>query len=56
MAGPLTSRKDLLFVIDIQRYQSHQNCKMIIWLVYDPEGIIKNHRGLENDLTQQHNK
>lgn len=39
-------------IIDIQRYQSHPNCKTLVCFVYDPEGIIKNPRGIENDLTK----
>lgn len=38
-------------LIDIQRYQSHQNCKTLVCLVYDPEHRIANPRGLEDDLS-----
>ena len=37
-------------IIDIQRYQTHPDCKALICFVYDPEGRIANPRGLENDL------
>lgn len=40
-------------IIDIQRYQSHPDCKILICFVYDPEGWISNPRGLENDLDQE---
>ena len=35
---------------DIAKYQSHPNCKSLYCFVYDPEGIIRNPRGLEKDL------
>jgi hypothetical protein len=37
-------------IIDIARYQSHQNCKTLICFVYDPDGRISNPRGVERDL------
>jgi hypothetical protein len=37
-------------IVDIQRYQTHPDCKALICFVYDPEGRIANPRGLENDL------
>lgn len=42
-------------IIDIQRYQSHPDCQTLICFVYDPEGQIANPRGLENDLSGEHN-
>lgn len=38
--------------IDAARYKSHQQCKTLVCLVYDPTGAIKNPRGFEADLTQ----
>ena len=37
-------------IIDIAKYQSHPNCKQLYCFIYDPEGIIRNPRGLEKDL------
>ena len=37
-------------IIDIAKYQSHPNCKRLYCYVYDPEGIIRNPRGIEKDL------
>ncbi|KAB2834066.1 MAG: DUF2321 domain-containing protein [Candidatus Dadabacteria bacterium] len=37
-------------IIDINRYKTHPDCKLLFCFVYDPEGIISNPRGLENDL------
>ena len=37
-------------IIDIAKYQKHPNCKCLYCFIYDPEGIIRNPRGLENDL------
>jgi hypothetical protein len=36
--------------LDIQKYQTHPNCKTLICFIYDPEGKISNPRGLEQDL------
>jgi len=38
--------------LDIQKYQTHPNCKTLVCFVYDPEGRIHNPRGLERDLEQ----
>ena len=43
-------------MIDIQRYQSHPDCKRLLCFVYDPGGEIKNPAGLETDLTRVHDK
>ena len=37
-------------IIDIAKYQSHPNCKCLYCFVYDPEGNVRNPRGLEKDL------
>lgn len=37
-------------IVDIQRYQAHPDCKALVCFVYDPEGLIGNPRGIENDL------
>lgn len=37
---------------DIARYNEHQDCKSLICFVYDPESIILNPVGLENDLNR----
>jgi hypothetical protein len=37
---------------DIERYKSHPNCKKLICFTYDPEGLIANPRGIENDLNR----
>ena len=37
-------------ILDISRYQNHPSCKILFCLVYDPESLIVNPRGLENDL------
>ncbi len=39
-------------IIDIAKYQSHPNCKSLYCFVYDPEGIIRNPRGMEKDLAE----
>ena len=37
-------------IIDIAKYQSHPDCKQLFCFVYDPDGNIRNPRGLEKDL------
>ena len=38
--------------LDIKKYQTHPDCKILVCFVYDPEGKINNPRGLEKDLEQ----
>lgn len=40
--------------VDILRYQSHQDCKILVCFVYDPSGQCMNPTALENDLTKDH--
>lgn len=40
-------------IVDAVRYQSHPDCDTLICFVYDPEGIIGNPKGIENDLTRE---
>ena len=37
-------------MLDIGRYKSHADCKHLICFVYDPDNLIVNPRGLEDDL------
>ncbi len=37
-------------IIDIAKYKQHPNCKSLYCFVYDPEGFIRNPRGVEKDL------
>ena len=39
-------------IVDIEKYQSHPDCKTLICFVYDPEGRIGNPKGIENDLNR----
>lgn len=41
-------------LIDIGRYQAHQNCKTLICLVYDPCSHIRNAPGLRSDLSKKY--
>jgi REase_DpnII-MboI len=38
-------------LIDISRYQAHHDCDTLVCLVYDPQGFVRNPRGLEGDLS-----
>lgn len=40
-------------IIDISKYKTHPDCKLLYCFVYDPEGYITNPRGLENDLNDE---
>ncbi|MGE5357047.1 MAG: hypothetical protein ACM3PT_12500 [Deltaproteobacteria bacterium] len=37
-------------IIDIAKYKTHPDCKLLFCFVYDPEGYINNPAGIENDL------
>ncbi|WPQ62647.1 hypothetical protein SIO70_30255 [Chitinophaga sancti] len=37
---------------DIARYQMHPDCETLLCFVYDPEGLIGNPAGIENDLSK----
>ena len=52
---PSLSTKDLgeQLLVDIAKYKSHPYCRNIFCVVYDPDDIIKNPRGVENDLNGQ---
>ncbi|MDT0555049.1 DUF2321 domain-containing protein [Patiriisocius hiemis] len=43
-------------IIDIAKYKTHPNCKLLYCFVYDPEGYINNPRGIENDLNDDKSK
>lgn len=43
-------------IIDIAKYKTHPDCKMLYCFVYDPEGYITNPRGIENDLNDETNE
>lgn len=40
-------------IIDIARYATHPDCKLLVCFTYDPEGRISNPRGLETDLEKR---
>lgn len=42
-------------IIDIAKYKTHPDCKVLYCFVYDPEGYINNPRGIENDLNDDAN-
>ena len=41
-------------IIDIEKYQVHQDCKQIYCFVYDPEGYLGNPTAIKNDLEKAH--
>jgi len=41
---------------DIARYKNHPDCDVLYCFVYDPQGLISNPRGLENDLDAESNE
>jgi hypothetical protein len=38
---------------DVARYERHPDCKALVCFVYDPEGLIANPRGVEDDLSRK---
>jgi hypothetical protein len=40
-------------IVDVAHYRTHPSCKVLMCLVYDPNGRIANPRGLENDLSSK---
>jgi hypothetical protein len=40
---------------DIVRYRNHPNCDSLVCFVYDPEHLIGNPAGLEDDLSRNEN-
>ncbi|HWY55030.1 MAG TPA: hypothetical protein VNZ03_11240 [Terriglobales bacterium] len=42
-------------IIDIDHYKQRPECKALVCFVYDPDHRMKNPRGLENDLSNEHN-
>lgn len=43
-------------IIDIDRYKSHPDCDTLICFVYDPDSLINNPGGLENDLNRKNDE
>ena len=41
--------------LDIAKYSTHPDCKELYCFVYDPESLIRNPKGLENDLSGNKN-
>jgi hypothetical protein len=41
-------------IVDITRYKSHPDCRLLFCFVYDPEGRIANPTGIEKDLSGEH--
>lgn len=37
-------------IVDVARYKEHPDCNTLVCFVYDPDGYIRNHVGLCNDL------
>ena len=50
------SPKDLgeELIIDIEKYQTHPDCKHLYCFVYDPEGLLGNPVGIKADLEAKH--
>jgi len=41
-------------IIDIERYQEHPDCKILLCFIYDPEGRLANPETLELDISKPH--
>ncbi len=40
-------------ILDVGRYRSHPDCKILVCFIYDPENRVKNAAGLKTDLAKQ---
>jgi hypothetical protein len=50
--GLLAKEVSEQLIIDAAKYRLHPECKTLVCLVYDPEGLVKNPRGIERDLAR----
>lgn len=41
-------------IIDIEKYQKHEHCKVLYCFVYDPDMFISNPKGIIDDLENNH--
>lgn len=41
-------------IVDIARYKVHPDCARLLCLIYDPDSLIRNPKGLEIDLSKTH--
>lgn len=41
-------------IVDIEKYQTHPDCKFLYCFVYDPEGLLGNPVGIKSDLESSH--
>lgn len=41
-------------IVDIEKYQTHPDCKKLYCFVYDPEGLLGNPVGIKSDLEAAH--
>ncbi len=41
-------------IVDIEKYQTHPDCKKLYCFVYDPEGLLGNPVGIKSDLESAH--
>lgn len=41
-------------IVDIARYKVHPDCVRLLCLIYDPDSLIRNPKGLEIDLSKTH--
>lgn len=40
-------------ILDIEKYRNHPDCDNLFCFIYDPDGLLANPRGLENDLNDK---
>jgi hypothetical protein len=54
MTRPTLSQRQLAdeLIVDKERYRSHHECRILVCLVYDPEGRCDNPTALETDLSE----
>jgi hypothetical protein len=39
-------------IVDIQKYRTHPECKVLFCFVYDPKSLLRNPESIERDLSK----
>jgi hypothetical protein len=54
MARPGRDNKKIAeeLIVDAARYRGHPDCRILVCMIYDPEGVVPNPRGVEADLNR----
>ena len=58
MARPGRDNKKIAeeLIVDAAKYRGHPGCRILVCMIYDPEGVVRNPRGVEGDLNRLSDK